>query len=133
MVIESILTALLVPDYSADEALSGPDYPLTYLGGHPSFPTIAMQVTGPYRLVVAKDRLQYTGKRRGKVIFQLPYELLASIDGRQGQLRIRLTDGRDHVEIEFIATGRTKNRDAHRLIRQVGRRAGSWRNARATA
>jgi hypothetical protein len=90
-----------------------------------------MSVSGPHRIVVAKDRLQYTGNRRGKVIFQLPYDLLQRVHGRQGWLSVRLTDGRDQVDIDFAPTGLTKERDMKRLISQVKRRVGSWREARA--
>jgi hypothetical protein len=90
------------------EAMDGPDYPFTYLRGHPSFPTIAMPVSGPYRLVVAKDRLQYTGKGRGKVIFQLPKELVKS-------------DEDEWVDIDFLATGLTRRRDMKRLIAAIHR------------
>ncbi|MGH9204373.1 MAG: hypothetical protein ACRD2A_24355 [Vicinamibacterales bacterium] len=78
---------------------------------------------------MARDRIQYTGKRRGKVIFQLPYELLDSIDGRQGQLEIRLSDGRDRVDIDLLLTGLMKERDMRQLIRQVDRRVGSRHKA----
>lgn len=131
MVIESLLTALLIPDYAPEEALDGPDYPFTYRRGHPSFPTNAMSISGPYRLVVGKDRLQYTGQRRAKVIFQLPYDLLESINGGQGQLEILLGDGQDRAEIDFFPTGLTKTRDMRRLIRKVDSRVRSWRNSRA--
>jgi hypothetical protein len=133
MVIGELLSALLVPDYSVNEALNGPDYPFTYLRGHPSFPTAVMAVSGPYRLVVAKDRLQYAGERRGRVIFQLPYDLFERINGRQGWLSVRLTDGRNQVDIDFMPTGLTRERDMRRLIRQVDRRVGSWHKTRATA
>jgi hypothetical protein len=103
------------------EAMDGPDYPFTYLRGHPSFPTIAMPVSGPYRLVVAKDRLQYTGKGRGKVIFQLPKELVKSIRGQGGQLTIRLADEDEWVDIDFLATGLTRRRDMKRLIAAIHR------------
>jgi hypothetical protein len=131
MVIGELLATLLVPDYSLDEALGGHDYPFAYVSGHPSFPTDAMPVSGPYRLVIAKDRIQYTGKGRTKVIFQLPYELLQRINGRQGRLNVRLTDGHDQVDVDFLPTGLTKERDMRRLIRQVDRRFAVWRKARA--
>ena len=106
---------------------------LTYLRGHPSFPGPQMRVSGPYRIVVAKDRFQHTGERRRKVIFQLPDELLQNIRGQGDErLVIRVGDGNDWVDIEFYPTGLTKRRDMKRLIEAARERvAGNQRRLRA--
>ena len=138
MVIAQILADLVIAlgsslDPGFSEASQGPDFPFTYLRGHPSFPGPQMRVSGPYRIVVAKDRFQHTGERRRKVIFQLPDELLQNIRGQGDErLVIRVGDGNDWVDIEFYPTGLTKRRDMKRLIEAARERvAGNQRRLRA--
>jgi hypothetical protein len=111
-ILEQVVLALLQPE--SQGPVEGPDFPFTYVRGHPSFETGAVSVGGPYRLVLDKDRIHYTGERRDRVIFQLPNELVRSIRGQGDQLTIRLADDDDWIDIDFRATGLTKRRDVKR-------------------
>lgn len=125
-ILEQLVLALLQPgSYGPAE---GPDFPFTYVRGHPSLQTGAVPAGGPYRIVVAKDRIHYTGERRDRVIFQLPIELVRSIRGQGEQLTIRLGDDDEWVDIDFRATGLTKRRDMKRLIATVSHRVTPLRN-----
>jgi len=129
LVIVTLLADLVVAlgsslDPGPKGAQDGPDFPFTYLRGHPSFPTHDLPASGPYRIVVGRDRLLYTGERRRKPIFQLPSKLIRSIGGQDGeQLTIRLGDHAVWVDIDFRPTGLTKKRDMKRLISCVSERA----------
>ncbi|MGH9195047.1 MAG: hypothetical protein ACRD1T_04820 [Acidimicrobiia bacterium] len=104
----------------------GPDFPFTYLRGHPSFPTPQLPVSGPYRIVVGRDRLLYAGERRQKPMFQIPNELIRSIRGKSDeQLTIRVGGDDDWVDIDFRATGLLKKRDMQRLMSAVRKRTAS--------
>jgi hypothetical protein len=119
-----ILVSLLDPGSAV--ALDGPDFPFTYLRGHPSFPTPHLSVSGPYRVVVGQERIVYTGERRQTPIFQLPIEMIRSIRGSDGQLTIRLGDDREWIDIDFRATGVAKKRDMRRLIAAVQKGSGHY-------
>ncbi|HEV8573248.1 MAG TPA: hypothetical protein VGR43_00930 [Dehalococcoidia bacterium] len=116
--LETLVLTLLQPGYQGP--VEGPDFPFTYVRGHPSFQGQQLPIPGPYRLVVARDRLLYAGERRQKPIFQLPNELIRSMRG-QGteQLTIRVGDNEDWVDIDFRPTGLTKRRDMKRLVAAV--------------
>jgi hypothetical protein len=120
-VLEQLVLAVLQP--GSQGPVKGPDFPFTYVRGHPSFQTGTVSAGGPYRIVVAKDRIHYTGVRRDTVIFQLPNELVKSVR-RQGDdlLTIRVGDDDEWIDIDFRATGLTKRRDMKRLIEAVSRR-----------
>ena len=119
-ILEQLVLALLQP--GSQGPIQSPDFPFTYIWGHPSFQTGPVSVSGPYRIVEAKDRIHYTGERRDRVIFQLPNELVRSIRGEGDQLTIRLADDDEWIDIDFRATGFTKKRDMKRLIASVRRR-----------
>jgi hypothetical protein len=128
-IIEILQSLIMTLEPGPDDSLDGPDFPFTYVRGHPAFQTPDVSFSGPYRIVVSKDRIHYTGERLSKVIFQLPTELVRSIRGQGAeQLTIRLGDDQEWTDIDFRATGLTKKRDMKRLIAAVGRRITPPRN-----